>query len=192
MEIRDIRTETDEVNRPGSRIWLMMNDNSKAFLLRNQFISKHGGSFYKEGRSWKWRSPAKEKNGYWLKNIHTEEKVFFENMTEFGKKHGLTSVKICELLNGKRKTYKGWTAVELRAVKDSVGANVDEKEPEKQKVVTYNGAVFQHMVTKEIIQIDNIYQFCKQNGMTPSNLYKVATGKAKSYKNLKLYNPLQP
>lgn len=192
MKIRDIRTETDEVNRPGSRIWLMMNDNSKAAILRTQFISKHGGSFYREGRSWKWRSPAKEKNGYWLKNIHTEEKVFFENMTEFGKKHGLTPVKICELLNGKRKTYKGWTAVELRAVKDSVGAHVDEKEPEKQKLVTYNGAVFQHMVTKEIIQIDNIYQFCKQNGMTPSNLYKVATGKAKSYKNLKLYNPLQP
>lgn len=192
MEIRDLRTEIDEVNRPGSKTWLMMNDNSKSGFMRQKFVEKNGGSFYRQGRSWRWRSPATEKNGYWLKRADTGEKTFFENMTEFGKEQGMSVVKICELLNGKRKTYKGWTAVELRPVKESVGSNVKEKEPEKQKVVIYTGGTFQHMVTKEIIQIDNISQYCKQNNMSPSNLYKVALGKAKSYKNLKLYNPLEP
>ena len=170
----------------------MMNDNSKAKFLRDQFISRHGGSFYRAGRGWKWRSPVTEKNGYWLKKVDTEEKVFFENMTEFGKTYGLTPVKICELLNGKRKTYKGWTAAELRPVKENVGSNVKEKEPEKLKIKTHNGATFQNIVTKEVFYIENISQYCQEQGWNKSNLYKVAVGKAKSYKNLKLYNPLEP
>lgn len=192
MESHELRTDTDEVNRRGSRIWIMMNDNSRAQSLRQEFINKYGGSFYKNGREWKWRSPVVEKNGYWLKRVDTGEKIFFDNMTEFGKKHGLTPVKICELMNGKRKTYKGWTAAELREVKDSVGSHTKEKETPKTKVVTYNGATFQDMVTKEVFYIENISEYCNQRGMNSSNLYKVATGKAKSYKNLKLYNPLEP
>lgn len=192
MEIRNIRIETDEVNRRGSKIWLKMNDNSKAAFLRQQFVNANGGSFYKEGKYWKWRSPIAEKNGYWLKRVDTGEKVFFENMTEFGKIHGLSPVKICELMNGKRKTYKGWTASELREVKSSVGSHIKEKEPPKPKVVTYNGATFQNILTKEVFYIENIPEYCRQHGINSSNLYKVATGKAKSYKNLKLYNPLQP
>ena len=31
----------------------------------------------------------------------------------------------------------------------------------------------------------------KENNINKSNLYKVATGKMKSYKGLKLYNPLE-
>lgn len=192
METHEIKTETDEVNRRGSRIWTMMNDNSRSPILRQNFINKHGGSFYREGRYWKWRSPVTEKNGYWLKKVDTGEKVFFENMTEFGKKHGLTPVKICELMNGKRKTYKGWTATELREVKSSVGSHTKEKELPKPKVITYNGATFQDMTTKEVFYVENISEYCNQRGISSSNLYKVATGKAKSYKNLKLYNPLEP
>lgn len=192
MEIHNIRLDTDEVNRKGSRLWLKMNDDSKATFMRQQFVNAHGGSFYREGRNWKWRSPATEKNGYWLKRVDTGEKVFFENMTEFGKQHGLTPVKICELMNGKRKTYKGWTAVELRAVKETVGSHIKEKEPEKKKVKSFNGATFQNIETNEVFYIENISQYCQERGWVKSNLYKVATGKAKSYKNLKLYNPLEP
>lgn len=192
MEIQQLKTEIDEVNRRGSKTWLMMNDNSKARFFREQFVSRNGGSFYREGRNWQWRSPVTEKNGYWLKRVDNGEKVFFESMTEFGNKHGLTPVKICELMNGKRKTYKGWTAVDLRPVKETVGSNTKQKEPEKAQIKIYNGATFQHMVTKEIFYIENIPEYCRQHGMNSSNLYKVANGKAKSYKNLKLYNPLQP
>jgi hypothetical protein len=192
MEIHEIKTETDEVNRRGSKIWIMMNDNSRANSSRQSFIERHGGSFYREGKEWKWRSPVKEKNGYWLKRVDTGEKVFFDNMSEFGRINGLSAVKICELLNGKRKTYKGWTASELREVKQSIGPNLKQKEAPKPKVKVYNGATFQNIVTKEIFYIDNISEYAKQHGMESSNLYKVAIGKAKSYKNLKLYNPLEP
>lgn len=192
MEYHNIRHPTDDVNKRNTRIWVQINDNSKSAYFRQKFIEENGGFFLKEGKEYKWYSQAKKENGYWLQNIHDGQKVFFESMTEFGKKHGLTPVKICELLNGKRKTYKGWTAVELRPVKDNVGSNIDTKEREKEKVVSYNGATFQNIETKEVFYIDNISEFAKQNNINKSNLYKVARGKMKSYKGLKLFNPLEP
>jgi predicted transcriptional regulator len=48
------------------------------------------------------------------------------------------------------------------------------------------------METKEIFYIDNIAEYAKINNLNKSNLYKVARGKSKSYRNLKLYNPLEP
>ena len=94
-----------------------------------------------------------------MKRVDTGEKTFFENMTEFGKQQGMSAVKICELLNGKRKTYKGWTAVELRAVKETVGSFENVKEKEKPKVITYNGETFQNIITKEIFYIENIAEY---------------------------------
>jgi len=123
MAYREEKTVWNEVNNRGTKLWTMMNDNSKASKHRARFVQEHGGFFTQEGRYWVWTNPVKEHNGYWLKRVGTEEKVFFESMTEFGEKHGLTPVKICELLNGKRKTYKGWTAVEIRAVKEGVGSH---------------------------------------------------------------------
>lgn len=189
MEIRELKTLEDEVNRRGSKFWTRMNDNSRASINRENFLREHGGFFVKNGRYWKWNSPTVEKNGYWLKKVDSGEKVFFESMTEFGKQNGLTPVKICELLNGKRKTYKGWTAVEIREVKETTGSFVKEKEKEKPKVITYNGATFQNIETKEIFYIENIAEYAKKNNINKSALYKVARGKAKSYKGLKLYNP---
>jgi predicted transcriptional regulator len=191
MEIHELKTLEDEVNRRGSKIWTRMNDNSRANLNRENFIKENGGFFVKHGRYWKWNSPIIEKNGYWLKRVDTGEKVFFENMTEFGKQHGLTPVKICELLNGKRKTYKGWTADKLREIKETTGGFIKEKKKENIKVVTYNGATFQNMQTKEVFYIENIAEYAKKNNISKSSLYKVARGKAKSYKGLKLYNPLE-
>lgn len=191
MEIRESKTIEDEVNRRGSKYWIMMNDNSKARFYREMHVQKYGGFFERQGKFFVWRSPIEEKNGYWLRNINTNEKTFFNNMTEFGSKHGLTPVKICELLNGKRKTYKGWTAVEIREVKDGVGSNVKAKREPKKKIKVFEGATFQNIETKEIFFVDNISEYAKTNNINSGNLYKVARGKMKSYKGLKLHNPLE-
>lgn len=192
MEIRELKNMEDFVNRRGSKYWIMMNDSSKAKLHREAHIKKYGGFFEKQDRFFIWRSPVEEKNGYWLKNIHTNEKTFFSNMKEFGEKNGLTAVKICELLNGKRKTYKGWTAVEIREVKDGVGSNIKAKNEPKKKIKVFEGATFQNMETKQVFFVDNISEYAKANNINGGNLYKVARGKMKSYKGLKLYNPLEP
>jgi hypothetical protein len=183
-------TPQEEVNKKNSRIWVQMNDNSRAEFCRNEFVKKYGGFFKKDKKDWIWISPEKESNGYWLENINTKEKVFFTNMTDFGKKHGLTPVKICELLNGKRKTYKGWTAVELREIKEGTGQHFKKKEPKPKKIAVPRSVVLQDITTGQIIPVPNIKQFAKDNGIFPANLYKLVNGKYKTVKNLKLYNPL--
>jgi hypothetical protein len=191
MEYREIKTLEDVVNRRGSKLWTQMNDNSKAEKHRAKFVQDHGGAFFREGRYWTWKSEIKIKNGYWLKRVDTGEKVFFSNMAEFGLEHGLTSVKICELMNGKRKTYKGWTASELRDVNENSGRFVKLKEEPTKKEAITKAATFINTQTNEIINVLNINQFAKENNMDPQTLYKVARGKVKSYKNLKLFNPLE-
>jgi hypothetical protein len=191
MKYQELKTIEDQVNTKGSKLWTQMNDNSKALKMRTLFVQQHGGFFIQDGRYWKWKSPVEEKNGYWLKNIQTNEKVFFENMSEFGRNNGLTAVKICELLNGKRKTYKGWTAVEIREVKDGEGSYKKEKKPKKEKVSITKSAILVDMTTNELIHITNIFQFAKTNKIDYGHLKKVVSGKMKSYKNLKLYNPLE-
>ena len=136
------KTLEEQVNTRGTKLWTQMNDNSKAAKFRTLFVQNNGGFFVQEGNYWVWKTPVDESNGYWLKRVDTGEKVFFSNMTEFAKQQGMTSVKICELLNGKRKTYKGWTAVEIRAVKQTEGANVKQKKPKKKKVKITNSAIF--------------------------------------------------
>lgn len=179
------------VNRKGSKLWIKMNDNSKAVKNRAEFVAQNGGFFTKEALGWLWTSAVQEQNGYWLRNINTNEKVFFSNMAEFGEKNGMSSVKICELLNGKRKTYKGWTAVEVREVKDSVGRNEKIQEEKPEKIAITKTVTFINRETNQIITVDNINQFAKTNNMDSNALYKLARGKIKSYKNLKIYNPLE-
>ena len=190
MQYHEERTLEENVNTRGSKLWIRMNDNSKAAKNRAIFVQEHGGFFLHEDGFWKWKTPVTEKNGYWLKRVDTGEKVFFESMSEFGNTHGITPVKICELLNGKRKTYKGWTAVELRAVKENVGSFEKEKEVKKKKVPVKMGAIFEDIKTGEILNVMSISDFAKENDLDYANLRKLAIGKAKSYKNLKLYNPI--
>lgn len=191
MEINEKKSLEEQVNRRGSRLWISMNDNSRAQKNRDRFVSENGGMFIQNGRYWEWKTPVTVHNGYRLKRVDTGEECFFTSMTEFGQKNGMTPVKICELLNGKRKTYKGWTAVEIRSVKETTGSHVKEKEPEKEKIKVFNGATFKDITTGNVFYIENISKFAKENNINKSNLYKVAIGKMKSYKNLKLYNPLE-
>jgi len=112
-------------------------------------------------------------------------------MTEFGLNNGLTPVKICELLNGKRKTYNGWTASELRDVKETDGRHVRLKEEPRKKEAITKFATLINSETNEIIHVTNINQFAKENNMDSNALYKVVRGKIKSYKNLRLFNPME-
>jgi hypothetical protein len=190
MNYQELKTIEDMVNTRGSKLWIQMNDNSKAAKRRALFVQQHGGFFILEDKYWRWKSPIEEKNGYWLKRVDTGEKVFFENMSEFAKTQGMTAVKICELLNGKRKTYKGWTAVELRPVQETQGSIPKQKKPKKQKIPIKMGTILVDTTTNQILNISSIADFAKENNLDYANLRKVALGKAKSYKNLKLYNPI--
>jgi len=190
MHYHEERTLEETVNKHGTKLWIMMNDNSKAAKNRTRFVATHGGFFKQEGSHWIWTNPITEKNGYWLKRVDTGEKTFFKNMSEFAESQGMTAVKVCELLNGKRKTYKGWTAVEIREVKDGVGSHEKLEEPKKTKTLITKQYTLVDTNTNEIMNIDNLSQFAKKNNLDYNALKKLVNGRSKSYKGLKVYDPM--
>jgi hypothetical protein len=50
MEYINIVTPQEEVNRKGSRVWIQMNDNSRAKSCREEFVTKYGGFFKQQNR----------------------------------------------------------------------------------------------------------------------------------------------
>jgi len=176
----------ERVNKRNTKLWFMMNENSRSALHREQFVKDNGGMFYQNDRGeWLWRTEFALKNGYWLQRQDTGEKVFFENMSEFCRKHDLSIVKICEILNGKRKSYKGWIPVEIRPVKDGPGQykNIGENPENKKKYeVVYQSAIFKNWLTNEIVLVTNIPEFANKIKGDPKELYNLAQGKKKFYK----------
>lgn len=176
----------ERVNKRNTKLWFMMNENSRAPLHRDQFVKEHGGMFYQnEKGEWIWRTEFALKNGYWLRKRDTGEKVFFENMSEFCRKHDLSIVKICEIMNGKRKSYKGWEPLEIRPVKDGPGShkNIGENPDTKKKYeVVYQSAIFKNWLTNEIVLVTNIPDFANRISGDFKELYNLAQGKKKFYK----------
>lgn len=186
----------ERVNKRNTKLWFMMNENSRAPLHREQFVQNNGGMFYQnEKGEWLWRNEYIVKNGYWLMRQDTGEKVFFDNMSEFCRKHDLSIVKICEIMNGKRKSYKGWVPVEVRPVKETVGAhkNVGENPDLKPKfeIVTQT-AIFKNWKTNEIVLVTNIPSFAEKIGAQKTDIYAVAQGKKKYYKDWTLATSTNP
>lgn len=90
-----------------------------------------------------------------------------EHCTNFAKEHGLLQSKLWEVLNGSRKTHKGW-----HLESTEVGAYYDD-------IISPNGEVY-------TIKVGDAANFAKNHGLQHSNLHKVLTGKAKSHKGWKL------
>lgn len=186
----------ERVNRRNTKLWFMMNENSRSNTHREQFVKDNGGMFYQNDRGeWLWKNDYVVKNGYWLKRKDTGEKVFFENMSEFCRKNDLSIVKICEIMNGKRKSYKGWEPVELRAVKEGPGSHknigTNPANNKKYEVITET-AIFKNWLTNEIVLVTNIPEFAKKINGQRKELYQVAKGKKKSYKEWTLASSSNP
>jgi hypothetical protein len=186
----------ERVNKRNTKLWFMMNENSRSALHREQFVRDNGGMFYQNPKGeWLWKNDYLVKNGYWLKRKDTGEKVFFENMSEFCRKHDLSIVKICEIMNGKRKSYKGWEPVEVRAVKDGPGGHKSIGENpannKKYEIVTQT-AIFKNWKTNEIILVTNLSEFCKKINGSTKEVYLLAQGKKHSYREWTLATATKP
>ena len=118
-----IKLSKEEINRRGSNTWLLCNDNSRSIIHRNEFIKQHGGIFKREGAHWKWsigysfvviKDPEKEKVEVPKKWIFADDKgnqYHIDNLTEFCKQFSLSRQKIYDLMNGTRKSHKGFKFV---------------------------------------------------------------------------------
>lgn len=98
-------------------------------------------------------------------------------------------------MNGKRKSYKGWEPVEVRAVKDGPGSHknigTNPANNKKYEVVTQT-AIFKNWLTNEIVLVNNIPEFAQKINGQKKELYLVAQGKKKSYKEWTLATSSTP
>ncbi len=119
-----------------------------------------------------------------LSNGTTEN---YSNISDFEERNNLYGRhKIREVLSGKRKVSKGFTKVE-NYIKIT-GKNKLEKEPKTKTPPPINSRKFKilNTETKEVISSENVFLFCKENGLNYICFLRVLNGRRKKYKNWSL------
>jgi hypothetical protein len=124
-------SDKEHVNRKNTRIWVRMNEDSRSSYFRDKFVKEHGGQFVKDGRYWKWieldfEQMIKEHFEQLMKNFEmpapvvtkergkayvfkkNNEEVHIQNLLEYCMDNNLMRSAMYDLMNGKRKSYKGY------------------------------------------------------------------------------------
>jgi hypothetical protein len=104
------------VNRKNSRAWVKANDSANSHLYRDAFVKKHGGLFEKMGGVWVWTEKVPvvgtEPTKLWIFHKSDGGTYMVQNFMEFCRIHDLSKSAMYELMNGKRKSHKGFVKVE--------------------------------------------------------------------------------
>jgi hypothetical protein len=108
----------EHVNRVNTPTWVACNDDARSSIWRQQFINDFGGEFVKQ-RHWTWQEVQKpiEKKKTVVPNtkffvfLKENATVKVHNMTDFCRKNDYSRAAMYEVINGKRKSYKGHTYV---------------------------------------------------------------------------------
>lgn len=111
------------------------------------------------------------KNPVILENITTGEKVKIINLTEFCRKYNLKYMAVSRIVHRYygRKTHKGWRL-----------------EGEKREGRSIHKNLYFYSPDGECIFIENLYTFCKENGICYEGMLSVANGKHLQHKGWKL------
>jgi len=113
----------DNVNKRNSREWSLFNENSRGENNRARFVEKYGGEFVKINKSWVWNSRVKKKMDF----AHTKKKrtiyiftdkdgikYITDNFTSFCKDRNINDAAMYDVINGKRKSFKGFTVERIQ------------------------------------------------------------------------------
>jgi len=113
----------NNVNKPNTREWALFNGNSKGEQNRTKFLEKHGGEFTKSPAGWRWNSGVKKT----LSFVHTKKsrtiyiftdkegiKYITDNFEKFCRDRNINSSAMYDVINGKRKTFKGFTVERIQ------------------------------------------------------------------------------
>lgn len=106
---------TKLVNKQNSREWIAANAKPNSHKYREAFIQKHGGVFERLGNSWIWKEKGQEEktpNKLWLFTKSDGVSFMVDNFMEFCRNHELSKSAMYEVMNGKRKSHKGFIKIE--------------------------------------------------------------------------------
>ena len=107
----------NNVNRRNTREWAFFNGNSRGEQHRNKLIEKHGGYWEKKGREWYWHNNTVKTLNF--PNTTKPRAIFLftnkdgtnyitDNFTGFCREHSINASAMHEVLQGKRKQFKGF------------------------------------------------------------------------------------
>ena len=99
----------DLINRRNTREWVKCNEDSKAHIHRESFISEHGGEFIKNGRSWEWHYIHIDVKSKYELTDENGNITIVENLSKFCRQNDLNKGAIHKVINGERSHHKGYT-----------------------------------------------------------------------------------
>ena len=104
----------EEVNKQYSNTWTRINDDSRREHFRREFLEKFGGEFIPQKHGFvEWRKVEEKKSQpvRLISVINPEgNEVQIENFTKYCRENDLSRSAMYEVLKGKRKQHKGFTA----------------------------------------------------------------------------------
>jgi hypothetical protein len=107
---------TQLINIKNTREWVKANETASSHKYRSAFVEKYGGRFIKTGLAWKWDEKPEETEQtptkLWMFTNSTGASFLVQNFMEFCRIHDLSKSAMYELMNGKRKSHKGFIKVE--------------------------------------------------------------------------------
>ena len=113
----------DNVNKRNTREWAFFNGNSRGATNRAKFIEKHGGEFKRVGVEWIWESRVrktiefshtKKKRTIYIFTDQEGIKYITDNFTGFCKDRNINDSAMYDVINGKRKRFKGFTVERIQ------------------------------------------------------------------------------
>ena len=119
----------NDVNKKGSFTWTRCNDDARSPYFRNNFCSKFGGSFTRNGRYYEWtpslnevliqpniiEEAKQEDTGpkkTWIFKDPEGNLVKTTNVQIFCKEKNLTRSSLYDVMSGKRSSHKGYSFIE--------------------------------------------------------------------------------
>lgn len=103
------------VNKQNSREWIKANSMSNSHLYREAFTKKYGGIFKKSGAMWLWEEKITiedKPTKLWIFHKNDGGSYIVENFMEFCRSNELSKSAMYEVMNGKRKSHKGFIKIE--------------------------------------------------------------------------------
>ena len=113
----------NNVNRRNTKEWALFNGNSRGANNRAKFLEKHGGEFKQVGAEWVWESKVrktiqfthtKKKRTIYIFTDKEGIKYITDNFTGFCKDRKINDSAMYDVINGKRKSFKGFTVERIQ------------------------------------------------------------------------------
>jgi hypothetical protein len=113
----------NNVNKRNTREWALFNGNSKASQNREKLVQKHGGEFKRTPNGWIWESGVKKiiqftnpkkKRTIFIFTDKDGIKYITDNFTGFCKERKINDSAMYDVINGKRKSFKGFTVERIQ------------------------------------------------------------------------------